>query len=230
MGQTASHFKHNNVRKNIVHGGAVIMILITALSCVSSFQIFKPGFADFPSVMQAGLAFFAVCIVEGTFIWLTYGFTRAFSSALERFISMVGIVGLICVMLLNIATHFMQVKNVPLHPFQQTWLSWGAILVFGFVLLMVLAITLADPVVRHQRLEIRYHGRQQEAMINAKASALESERVLEAMNDRAVIEAEILAETILGTGRQLSAPKPVESRQVSSWPVNRTMNGDDRGN
>lgn len=229
MGQTATSYKHNNVRKNVVYGGAAIMTFITLLSSVSSFQIFKPGFADFPVVVQSALAIFAVCVVEGTFTWLVYGFTRAFSSALERFISLCGIGFLICVMLMNIATHFMMVKNVPLSPFQYTWLSWGAILVFGAILLIVLAITLADPVVRAMRLEIRYHGRQEEAIINAKSNALESDRVLEAMNDRAIYEAEVLAEQILGPSRQLSAPKVAPPRQVVTWQEERAV-GEKRGN
>ena len=204
------------------------MTFITLLSSVSSFQIFKPGFNDLPVVVQSGLAIAAVCVVEGTFTWLVYGFTRAFSSALERFIGLIGIGFLICVMLMNIATHFMMVKGVPLSDLQQTWLSWGAVLVFGAVLLIVLAITLADPVVRGLRLEIRYHGRQEEAIINAKSNALESDRVLEAMNERAVYEAEVLANQILGPSRQLSAPKPAP--KVVTWGNDRAVNGDDRGN
>jgi hypothetical protein len=39
-------------------------------------------------------------------------------------------------MLINIVTHFMMVKNLPLHPFQQAWLSWGAVSVFIAVLLI----------------------------------------------------------------------------------------------
>jgi len=41
-------FKYNRARKNVIIGGAVILIFITALSCVSSFLIFCAGFGDPP--------------------------------------------------------------------------------------------------------------------------------------------------------------------------------------
>jgi hypothetical protein len=42
-------FKYNRVRKNMIIGGAAILIFITALSCVSSFLIYRAGFGDRPS-------------------------------------------------------------------------------------------------------------------------------------------------------------------------------------
>src|SRR5262245_46821834 len=68
-------FKHNRARKNVIFGGAVILICITALSCVSSFMIFREGFRDVPYIFQQALALFAVVVIEGTFVWLVYGFT-----------------------------------------------------------------------------------------------------------------------------------------------------------
>jgi hypothetical protein len=66
----------------------VILTCITVLSCVSSYKIYQGGFSDVPSPAQQILALFAVIVVEGAFVWLVYGFTRAFSSALERLICM----------------------------------------------------------------------------------------------------------------------------------------------
>lgn len=194
-------FKHNRARKNVILGGAVILICITALSCVSSFMIYRGGFADFPYLVQQALALFAVIVVEGAFVWLVYGFTRAFSSAMERLISLGGMGFLVIVMLINLVTHFMTVKGIALHPFQQAWVSWGAITVFIAVLLIVLFITLADPVIRLIRLELRYLGKQQEKILEAKTESLDSERILEAMADRAEWEARQLAEKIMGDAR-----------------------------
>jgi hypothetical protein len=105
---------------------------------------------------------------------------------------------LVVVMLINIVTHFMMVKNLPLHTFQQTWLSWGAVSVFIAVLLIVLAITLSDPVIRLIRLELRYQGRQQEIILEAKSDGLQSEKLQAAMVDRAEWEAGQLAARVLG--------------------------------
>jgi len=132
-------FKHNRARKNVIAGGMVILVAITLLSCVSSFMIYREGFADLPPIFQYALALFAVIVVEGAFVWLVYGFTRAFSSFWERLISFLAMWGLAAVMLTNIITHFMMVKGVSLHPFQQSWLAWGAVSVFIGVLVIVLA-------------------------------------------------------------------------------------------
>src|SRR5215470_1610323 len=107
MSNIQDAFKYNRARKNIIIGGAIILLAITALSCVSSFEIYKLGFGDLPWLFQQTLALFAVIVVEGAFVWLVYGFTRAFASAIERLIAFVGMAFLVAVMMLNLVTHFM---------------------------------------------------------------------------------------------------------------------------
>lgn len=215
--KSAQPFKHIKARKNVIIGGAVILICITLLSCVSSFMIYREGFSDMPGLVQNVLALFAVGVVEGAFVWLVYGFTRAFSSFWERAISFLAMWGLAAVMLTNIITHFMMVKRIELHPFQQAWLAWGAVSIFIAVLVIVLAITLADPVVRLIRLELRYLGAQEETILKAKSDGLESERILDAMAQRAELEAEQLAARIIGNTRQLPA-QPHIVRGFTSMP------------
>jgi len=176
MGSVQEAFKYNRARKNVIIGGAVILICVTALSCVSSFMIYRTGFGDMPFIFQQALALFAVVIVEGAFVWLVYGFTRAFSSGMERLVSLAGMGFLVIVMLINLVTHFMMVKGIELHPFQMEWIDWGAVTVFIAVLLIVLFITLADPVIRLIRLELRYLGKQQEKILEAKTEGLESDQ------------------------------------------------------
>jgi len=202
MSSVQDAFKHNQARRNVIIGGGLILVCITLLSCVSSFMIYREGFADTPWFVQQSLSFFAVIVVEGAFIWLVYGFTRAFSSFSERLISLAGMAFLVCVMLTNIITHFQMVKNIPLAPFQQAWLAWGAVSVFIAVLVFVLLITLADPVTRLLRLELRYEGKKMETVLQAKQEGLESDEVRGAMIERAEIEAQELAEQIIGSGRQ----------------------------
>lgn len=204
MNSVQDAFKHNRARQNVIVGGGLILVCITLLSCVSSFMIYREGFADTPFFIQSVLSLFAVLVVEGAFIWLVYGFTRAFSSFAERIVALAGMVFLVTVMLTNIVTHFMMVKHLSLTGFQQAWLSWGAVSVFIGVLIFVLLITLSDPVTRLIRLELRYLGKQQETIIQAKTDGLQSEEVQEAMITRAGMEAQALADKIV-SGGQLSA-------------------------
>jgi hypothetical protein len=197
--------KRNRIRRQVIIGGAIILAAITVASSVSSFMIYRDGFADLPYVLQQTLALFAVVVVEGAFVWLVFGYTRAFTSAFERLICLLGMSVIITVMLINLVTHFMQVKGIPLQPFQRAWVSWGAIAVFIAVLLIVLCITLADPLTRIARLELRYMGKRDETIIQAKTDSLDSQRILEAMAARAEWEAEQLAQRIVGTQVQLPA-------------------------
>lgn len=201
MNSVQDAFKQNRARRNVIVAGGLILVCITLLSCVSSFMIYREGFGDTPWFVQQFLSLFAVVVVEGAFIWLVYGFTRAFSSLAERLISLAGMAFLVCVMLTNIITHFMTVKHLPLSPFQEGWLAWGAVSVFIAVLIIVLLITLFDPVTRLLRLEMRYTGKQQETILMAKTEGLNSEKIQQAMLGRAEIEAEQLADRILGEAR-----------------------------
>jgi len=161
-------------------------------------MIYRAGFSDMPYVFQQMLALFAVVVVEGCFIWLVFGISKAFSSALERLLAFLGLIFIVGVMLLNLVSHFQIAKGIPLSPFQEQWVSWGAVCVFIGVLLLILAVTLADPIARLIRLELRYWGKQQETILNAKSEALDSERVQSAMVNRADTEAEKLAQQIEG--------------------------------
>jgi hypothetical protein len=206
MNNIQEAFKYNQARKNVIVGGMVILLAITALSCVSSYQIYKDGFADFPRELQVALAMFAVVVVEGAFVWLVYGFTRAFSSGMERLICLAGMAFLVVVMLINLITHFMMVKGYSLSGFQEGWIAWGAVSVFIAVLLIVLFITLADPVIRLVRLELRYKGKQEEKILEAKTAALNNQKLQAAMEERADVEADALATRILDQGRHGIAP------------------------
>lgn len=213
MNSVQDAFKHNRARRNVIVAGGVILICITILSCVSSFMIYREGFKDTPYGVQQALALFAVIVVEGAFVWLVYGFTRAFSSLSERLISLAGMAFLVCVMLTNIITHFMMVKHQELSPFQNAWLSWGAVSVFIAVLIFVLLITLSDPVTRLVRLEMRYLGKQQETILQAKSNGLESEEIQFAMNELAEREASQLADRILSQAKPVGRGSTANVRQ-----------------
>lgn len=225
MNSAQDAFKNNRAKKNVIVAGGLILVCITLLSCVSSFMIYREGFGDTPWFVQQSLSLFAVIVVEGAFIWLVYGFTRAFSSFAERIIALAGMGFLVMVMLTNIITHFMMVKHLALSPFQEAWLAWGAVSVFIAVLIFVLLITLSDPVVRLIRLEMRYLGKTQETILHAKTDGLDSEHIQLAMIERAEIEARELAERIIGDSRTLPRGGQTRLNQQSYQGPYRTKPG-----
>lgn len=216
---------HYRAKKHTMLGGSLILVCITLISCVSSFMIFREGFADLAWFAQQVLSLFAVCVVEGAFIWLLYGFTRAFSSFIERVVCLAGLVFVVSVMATNIITHFMMVRGSTLSAFQHAWLAYGAISTFIAILVIVLVITLAEPMARLVRMELQYFGKQQETIINAQRDGLDSPVVFDAMRGRASMEANQLAQRILTlgdgsqpTGAQASAQTQYQSRRVSPLP------------
>lgn len=178
--------------------GVVIILAATLISCISSFQIYKEGFTDLPQIVGIIASLLAVILVEGAFAWLLYSFTNAFSSQLERVLAFGGITFLVFVMLLNVTTHYQMVKGKALHPFQHAWLDWAAVSVFLLIMILTIAIRLANPLTRLTRLELRAAGRELEAELQAKMEALDSETVYAAMSRRAEIEAGMMAARIVG--------------------------------
>lgn len=195
----------SRARKNMVVAGGIILMCVTLLSCVSSFFIYKEGFADTPRFVQWGLSLFAVIVVEGTFVFLVYGFTRAFTSLAERIAALAGMAFIVAVMLTNIITHFMMVKGLELNSFQHGWINWGAVSVFIAVLVLVLLITCADPVTRLFRMDLRLEGKQQETILTAQADALESDRVAAAIAILMEQESDRFAARLLGDGSDQSS-------------------------
>lgn len=203
MNSVQDSFKHNRAKKNVIVAGGLILVCVTLLSCVSSFAIYKEGFGDTPKFVQWSLSLFAVIVVEGAFVWLLYGFSRAFSSLIERVVSLAGMTFIVAVMATNIITHFMMVKRIPLSPFQEAWLSWGAVSVFIAVLIIVLVISMADPMSKLMRQELRIQGKQQSTILYAREDGIESEDVRAAMLERAQWEGQQLASQIIGVNRQI---------------------------
>jgi len=219
MSSVQDAFKHNRARQNVIVGGGLILTCITLLSSVSTFQIYKEGFTDLTWTAQVGLALFASLVIEGAFIWALYGFTRAFSSWGERIFALIMMAFLVFVMATNIVTHFMIVKRVTLSPFQDAWVSWGATVVFIAVLVMVLLITLAEPVSKLVRQELVIAGQQHQAILDSKGAAVNSQPVQDAMHYLAAQEAEEMAQRIRNGGFLLGPgttrhPEPAASTRI----------------
>jgi hypothetical protein len=194
----------SNLRKTAV-GAMILLGALTLLSCVSSFVIYRGGFADLPRQFQTALALCCVVAVEGCFAWLLYGFATSFSSGVERGVGMAGIVFLFSTMAVNIVTHYQMAKRIDLNEFQRGWIEWGGVAVVVAVLAIVLTIELGNPESRLRRLELRLSGMQREAVLVAKRAALEEETVIAAMEERARREAERLARQITGEDEPLKS-------------------------
>jgi hypothetical protein len=207
---------NSNLRKTAA-GAMILLGVVTLLSCVSSFVIYRSGFADLPSQFQTALALCCVLAVEGCFAWLIYGFATSFSSGIERSVSLAGIVFLFGTMAVNIVTHYQIAKRIDLNEFQRGWIEWGGVAVVVAVLAIVLLIELGNPESRLRRLELRVSGIEREAVLAARRAALETETVLTAIETRAAIEAERLARQISGepvrrgSGFPLSQVEPDDS-------------------
>jgi hypothetical protein len=193
---------NSNLKKTAI-GAMILLGAVTLLSCVSSFVIYRNGFADLPRQFQTALALCCVVAVEGCFAWLLYGFATSFSSAVERGVSMAGIVFLFSTMAVNIVTHYQMAKRIELNEFQRGWIEWGGVAVVVAVLAIVLVIEMGNPESRLRRLELRVSGMQREAILQAKRAALETETVSSAMEERARREAEALALKITGEDERL---------------------------
>jgi hypothetical protein len=187
----------SNLRKTAI-GAMILLGALTLLSCVSSFVIYRSGFADLPRQFQTALALCCVVAVEGCFAWLVYGFATSFSSGVERGVSVAGIVFLFSTMAVNIVTHYQIAKRIEINEFQRGWIEWGGVAVVVAVLAIVLLIELGNPESRLRRLELRVSGMQREAVLAAKRAALSEETVIAAMEERARREAERLARQITG--------------------------------
>lgn len=198
-----------NNRKRTNTAGIVIVVVVTLISAVSSFVIYRESFADFPPLVQNVFAALAVVVVEGAFCWLIDGYARTFSSGVERAVSIGSIVFLFLTMAVNVVTHAQIAKGTALTTFQHGWINWGAVTVFLAVLALALVIRLADPIARLQRLELKIAGVEQEAILHAREEALNSDSVKEAIKQRIAREAQRIASQIVDNQQRSVGFQPV---------------------
>jgi hypothetical protein len=186
-------------RRHVRAAGAVILGGIMLVSAASSFIIFRSNFTDLPGPVGAALALFCVFAIEGGMLWLLRGLGRAFSTGIERVAAVSGVLILFAVMLVNVTTHAEMSKGISLSTFQAAWLHWAGIGSVMFVFALLTALELADPEARLRRLELQVYGAEREAVLTARANALRSDAVTEAMDRRSEVEADRLAVSIIGS-------------------------------
>lgn len=174
-------------RKRVAIAGQLIILAISLLSCVSTFQVFRLSFADF-GWGQDVLGGFATVAVEGFFLWVIFAFRNTLQSGAERFLAVVGIVASMSAMLINLTVHALMAKNLPLSAFQKSWMESAGLGALVCILALVLLINLADTGVRLMRSELRFEGRKAEALLQARTDAIDSPEIVHALAQRASME------------------------------------------
>lgn len=139
---TRTEFKR---RKVIITTGAIILAWIMMSSSVASFIVYRGGFIDNGQIGKEILGGLAALVMLMTEIWLIYGITTALASGSERVVCMIGIAVLLIAGSLNVVTSFMILTETPLIPFQLMWLKMGGIVIFLTILILVVAVWLAEP-------------------------------------------------------------------------------------
>lgn len=104
------------------------------------------NFDDTPVPVAVLLALFATAVGYASFVWLGWGFFRAFGSESERVISVVGMIVLIGMFGANILTWVMDNLHYKLWDWQTQWQSWSSVVTFVFILIVVLLITISEPI------------------------------------------------------------------------------------
>jgi len=173
--ETVLSAKDSRARRNFAILCSVIVGCIMSVSLAMTYSTFMASFADWPPLVQKGLTLFCCVAIDVTAMGLVYGIVYALSGALETILAYIGLAALVFVMGTNIVTHSMEVKHVPLSPWQQAYTEWigGAVLIG--VLVLVLAIKLSDPQTRRRRLERKLDMRLVEAEVEAQLDALDSD-------------------------------------------------------
>lgn len=142
-----NQFQENSFRRfNISVAFALTCFML--LSSVAGFAVYRQSFSIAPWAAQQTFAAFIVIVEKIATAWLLYGFTRKFSSQLERIISGLGVTALLTVMLLNLTIGFRLAFRFPLGLFEQAWASYAVSAVFTLGLIaisLVVAVNAFSP-------------------------------------------------------------------------------------
>jgi hypothetical protein len=192
--------KSSIARRNVRTIGALILGCATLLSVASSFKLTVTAWEDTGQALAKVLGFINVIAIEGVFLWLIFGFKKAFSSALEKTLAIIGILFYGLVMGVNILIHYRIVKHYSLNDFEQAWMSWGVAVVILATIALATMLSMADPESRAIRQKLKVEGKKQDMIWTAREMMLDSEYVGNAVESRAHLDAEEFVAGLLGLG------------------------------
>ena len=198
--QNGNFDKSALARRNVRTIGAVILGCATLLSVASSYKLTVDAWKDTGETLAKVLGFINVLTIEGVFLWLIFGFKKAFSSALEKTLAMIGILFYGSVMGANILIHYRIVKHYDLNDFEQAWMSWGIAVVILATIALATGLSMADPDSRALRQSLKVRGKESDMIWQAREMMLDSDFVARAVESRAELDANDFVGRLLGTG------------------------------
>ncbi len=187
-------------RRNVRTIGAVILGCATLLSVASSYKLTVDAWKDTGDALAKVLGFINVLTIEGVFLWLIFGFKKAFSSALEKTLAIGGILFYGSVMGANILIHYRIVKHYDLNDFEQAWMSWGIAVVILATIALATGLSMADPDSRALRQSLKVRGKESDMIWQAREMMLDSDFVSQAVESRAEMDAHDFVGRLLGSG------------------------------
>jgi hypothetical protein len=200
--QSGNFDKSALARRNVRTIGAVILGCATLLSVASSYKLTVDAWKDTGDALAKVLGFINVLTIEGVFLWLIFGFKKAFSSALEKTLAMTGILFYGSVMGANILIHYRIVKHYELNDFEQAWMSWGIAVVILATIALATGLSMADPDSRALRQSLKVRGKESDMIWQAREMMLDSDFVARAVESRAELDAHDFVGRLLGSGSQ----------------------------
>jgi hypothetical protein len=198
--------KLKEARKWKAYGATALISAFTVLSVASSMWVYRQGWLHLGEKIATAIGIASVALVEGTFIWLVKNLMVSFTTRKERYAAFSGVGFLVATMIFNIVTHFMAGKGVGVNNYQQGWLDYGSLVVFGVIVPLILFIIFSDPDNAMFRSELIVRGKETEVVLDARSRAIKSGEVSKAATERAASEALDAAERIKNGGRSNYIP------------------------
>lgn len=153
----------------------VVGAAITLVSLAMTYSIFTESFRDWPTIMRWVLTLACCIAIEGTSAALIYGLVYALTGFLERSVAFIGLIAVGIVMGINIITHSMQVRIIPIETWQDSYIAWvgPGILIGVFALIVILVMVRFESriLAKERKIELL----QTEVTLDAQTEWLDSE-------------------------------------------------------
>jgi hypothetical protein len=163
-------------RRNFASFCTVIGGLVTLVSLAMTYSVFTESFTDWTPAARKALTLACCGTIEGTAAALIYGLVYALAGRMERLVAFFGLVFVGGVMGVNIITHSMQVRRMPLEDWQHDYLAWvGPGVLIGIFIVIVLMVIV--------RFETRILKGERELEMQEVEASLEAQRQLVESDD-----------------------------------------------
>ncbi len=162
-------------RRNFAIICALIGSAVTLVSLAMTYSVFTESFTDWTPAARRIFTIACCAAVEGTSAGLIYGLVYALAGRAERGVAFLGLALAGGVMGVNIITHSMQVRGIPIEDWQQSYVNWvgpGVLIGVFAVIVALVMVRFETRILRGER-EIKYES--VEASLDAQWSMIESD-------------------------------------------------------